>query len=167
MMIKFVKKRIDEITKVNLYDTIYRESGKQYELSTSNNVLIEIKDPVNSLVSAEYSNKYVTFDYKIDGAGMGYTLKYDVYKGSDKVVDGATLSKKGSVEQYKYYDNVFGSNNAGVIHFVPGTSPIKPGESYRIVINAIDDIDQENMLLCTVKQFHRNTLQSRCSCFYA
>lgn len=132
-------------TKVNLYDTIYRESGKQYELSTSNNVLIEIKDPVNSLVSAEYSNKYVTFDYKIDGAGMGYTLKYDVYKGSDKVVDGATLSKKGSVEQYKYYDNVFGSNNAGVIHFVPGTSPIKPGESYRIVINAIDDIDQENI----------------------
>lgn len=129
-------------TKVMLYDSEYRVSGKQYEFVTSANVAIDLQ--IGELTCNSYTDKKVVFDYKVDGAGMGYTLTYEILKGGN-VVSSGTLPKKGSLAQFKYYDNVFGSNTKTGVAFAPGSSPLKPGAEYTLKVKAVDDTDNSEI----------------------
>lgn len=122
-----------------LYDTEYRQSGKLYEFSTRENVVINLKEENWNYIN--YQEKYGIFDYRIDGAGMGYILKYSLIRVSDKaVIVGETeLARLGTIEQYKYYDNEFGHNERINLSMNPGGAVLAPGVDYELIVKAYDN----------------------------
>lgn len=130
----YVKKSDGSV--VYLYDFAYKASAKLYDFETKDKVNIEIEQQDYQFVN--YNNKSVSFRYQVDGAGMGYDLKYVlIAPNGGEIGSPATLPKQGT-GIYAYYDNRFNGNTALTISLTPGSGPIWPGSSYKLKIWAED-----------------------------
>ena len=123
--------------RVYLYDMDYKMPGKQYNFTMANEVDINIVP--SPITYTSYLDKKANFDYYINGAGMGFDLKYSIKLGETEVMQG-TLPKIGGTGDYAYYGNKPDINTKQPLDLSP-SGALKLAGNYTITLTAIDKVD--------------------------
>lgn len=123
-----------------LFDYTKETGAVKYQMTTSNNVIIEAG--AMTFVYNEYNNKYGSMTYGIEGSeGTGMRIFYRVYDAADKEVEcgkqnktdlGYMLVPKGN--NVKYYHSDKTQCNPLTVDFNPGS--LNMGATYKVVFEA-------------------------------